>query len=114
MQDRPTDRPTEEWRSIPGFEKWEASSLGRIRSKKTGNVLHQRVHLGGGSGTKVYIKTNLGAARGKLVHRLVCLAFHGPDNGLQAGHLDDDGTNNKPENLRWMGMAENMAMRWNS
>lgn len=46
------------------------------------------------------------------VGRLVCEAFHGPQ---PAGapvvlHLDEDAHNNRPENLRWGTMKENMNM----
>lgn len=48
----------------------------------------------------------------KKVHQLVCEAFHGPrpfDNAVVI-HLDEDATNNKPENLRWGTQKENLNM----
>lgn len=46
------------------------------------------------------------------VHRLVCEAFHGPaeDSSHVVIHLDEDATNNRPENLKWGTMKENMNM----
>jgi hypothetical protein len=46
------------------------------------------------------------------VHRLVCEAFHGPPPFPKAVviHLDEDATNNKPENLRWGTQKENLNM----
>ncbi len=46
------------------------------------------------------------------VHRLVCEAFHGPaqDESHVVIHLDEDATNNRPENLKWGTMKENMNM----
>ena len=46
------------------------------------------------------------------VHRLVCEAFHGPAPEGQAVviHLDEDATNNRPENLKWGTQKENMNM----
>jgi hypothetical protein len=43
------------------------------------------------------------------VHRLVCLAFHGPPPklGMHAAHKDGVKDNNSPENLRWASPAEN-------
>lgn len=50
--------------------------------------------------------------RGKnyKVHRLVCEAFHGPAPFEKAVvmHLDDDATNNKPENLAWGTQKQNL------
>lgn len=52
--------------------------------------------------------------RGKnyKIHRLVCEAFHGPApfEGAVVLHLDEDATNNRPDNLRWGTMKENMNM----
>jgi HNH endonuclease len=46
-----------------------------------------------------------------LVHRLVCVAFHGPapSDRHAVAHGDGDGTNNRRENLRWATYEENEA-----
>jgi len=46
------------------------------------------------------------------VHRLVCEAFHGPapDGRSVVIHLDEDATNNRPENLKWGTQRENLNM----
>jgi hypothetical protein len=46
------------------------------------------------------------------VHRLVCEAFHGlaPEGQSVVIHLDEDATNNRPENLKWGTQKENMNM----
>jgi hypothetical protein len=46
------------------------------------------------------------------VHRLVCEAFHGPPPFPKAVviHLDEDATNNRPENLKWGTQKENLNM----
>lgn len=45
------------------------------------------------------------------VHRLVCEAFHGPcPPGMEVLHDDEDGLNNRPENLRWGTRKENLNM----
>jgi hypothetical protein len=47
-----------------------------------------------------------------LVHRLVCMAFHGmPAGNLQVRHLDGNPKNNKPTNLAWGTYEENWADR---
>jgi hypothetical protein len=43
------------------------------------------------------------------VHQLVCEAFHGPcPAGLETLHEDENGLNNRPENLRWGTRKENL------
>lgn len=46
------------------------------------------------------------------IHRAVCEAFHGvaPFPRAVVIHLDDDATNNKPDNLRWGTQKENLNM----
>lgn len=46
------------------------------------------------------------------IHRLVCEAFHGepPFPKAVVIHLDEDGTNNRAENLRWGTQKENLNM----
>ena len=47
--------------------------------------------------------------RTTLVHRLVCLAFHGepPEGKTEVNHIDFDTTNNRPDNLEWCSGEEN-------
>ena len=50
--------------------------------------------------------------RNYKIHRLVCEAFHGPaptDKHLVI-HLDEDATNNRPNNLKWGTQKENLRM----
>ena len=46
------------------------------------------------------------------IHRLVCEAFHGPapEQKSVVIHIDEDATNNRPENLRWGTQKENLNM----
>ena len=94
----------EEWRPIPGYSGYEASSLGRIRSRQ--KVLSQY--------GKRYLHVSTSPRRNgschTSVHVLVALAFHGErPEGHQAAHRDDDKTNNRPGNLRWATPLENHA-----
>jgi hypothetical protein len=115
----------EVWKQIPGYGlHYEASSLGRIRSKERvvtkwspfagrdidmhykGKILkpcrsdkwgHLCVHIGvGGKTFNVHVA------------RLVLLAFSGePSSSLQARHLDGNPANNKATNLAWGTQKEN-------
>ena len=88
------------WKFIPGFDKYEASSFGRIRNKHNYNVLSSNVHRSG------YIHNHITDNNNKKVstasHILVCIAFHGPkpNESYTVDHIDNDKINNKPENLR--------------
>lgn len=112
---------TEIWREIPdtdGF--YEASSLGRIRSKdrvitrqgrwglqtdtKRGRVLKPWSDAGGYP--TVYVCAG-GARVATNVHRLVAVAFHGAADGLDVNHKNGNKTDNRPENLEWCTRSEN-------
>ena len=43
------------------------------------------------------------------IHRLVCEAFHGaPKAGQVVIHINEDGTDNRPSNLKWGTQKENL------
>lgn len=98
----------ERWADIPGHPDWQASTLGNVRNKHTGKLRPLRYHFS--RHQKEYLKVNLGPKHhGKLVHRLILMAFIGLPEGthVQAGHIDDDGFNNRLENLHWVTHLEN-------
>lgn len=114
----------EEWREIPATGGlYEASSLGRIRSKDRTITCASRW-----GGTRSYVKSGRvlkawADANGYRVvytcfdnervavnvHRLVARAFHGDGGSLCVNHRDGDKANNRPCNLEWVTHAENMA-----
>lgn len=95
----------EEWREIPGYPKYQASNLGRVRVASTGHVLSTRI------GTRGYINANLRPvgekARCVSVHRLVLAAFIGDAPDMQARHIDGCKSNNVVTNLAWGTWREN-------
>lgn len=114
------------WKPIPGYEQhYEASSLGRIRSKQRlvvdkkdgkvrrrffcGRILSPNIHRKHGR-PSVMLSMN-GRTKRFLVARLVCLAFHGlpPEGQTNVLHYDDNSSNNIPDNLRWGSLKENAA-----
>ena len=46
------------------------------------------------------------------VHQLVCDAFHGPKpfDGAVVIHINEDGLDNRAENLKWGTQKENLNM----
>src|SRR5689334_14096466 len=102
MKSNPTIRPAyceEEWRDIPGYgDRYQASSLGRIRRKervvmkrhRTGKMMHQRYDefilapCRSGNGY-LYVTLHAdGRPHNKAVHHLVLLSFKGP---RPSGHI---------------------------
>jgi hypothetical protein len=107
----------EEWRSIPGFPLYEASSLGRIRRKAgtprtpTARILRPRTRTPK-PGRLPYLDVALssdGKIRTETVHKLVALAFHGPkpSDRHEVAHADGDPSNNASGNIRWATIASN-------
>lgn len=89
----------EEWREIPEYiGKYEASNLGRIRSKGV-RILKQRLNR---KGYPVVELSRPPGSRECLVHRLVLTAFRGlPEEGHEGCHNNGVKTDNSLENLRW-------------
>jgi len=105
----------EEWRPIPGVDRYEASSWGRVRHCLRKIPIEGRYDRKGypifsyrdveNKSQKHYKNRNM------FIHQAVALAFHGlpEDQSFVVMHLDNDKTNNRPENLRWGSRAENNA-----
>ena len=105
----------EEWRPIEGYEYYEVSNLGRVRSwinnkwkrRNTPKILSlHRL-------TKGYLGVSLSSApnvsKTIKVHRLVAKAFiPNPDKKFQVNHLDECKTNNAVSNLEWCTQKENL------
>lgn len=111
-------QPIEEWREIPGFEGYEASSFGRIRSiersvaTKRGIWHYHGKILAVSQKQSGHLSTGLGIVNGKQrrlqIHQAVMLAFVGPapENKMVA-HNDGDPTNNNVDNLRYDTLSGN-------
>jgi hypothetical protein len=102
------------WMPVAGFPDYEASDLGRIRRSVPAGQGHACGMLIPWLGNHQYQTVGLardGRSVRRLVHRLVCEAFHGtpPTPGHQVAHADGTRWNNRADNLRWATRAENMG-----
>jgi len=106
----------EEWRVIPDYPNYAASSLGRVRREvggrgtRAGYVLRPKRHE---YGYHLYALSHVNHIKYETGHRLVALAFLGqpPFAGWQVAHEDGNPAHNEPSNLRWdlaKGNADDM------
>lgn len=95
----------ETWKHIDGYDRYEVSDCGRVRTKE-GRFMSFMVHHKG------YFKVELsknGEGKGHFVHRLVAKAFiDNPENKPQVNHKDTDKQNNRIGNLEWATQLENV------
>lgn len=101
---------TEEWRPVVGYEGiYEVSSDGCVRRLLKANrgvrIIKCNAHSSG------YYRVDLcrdATVRHALVHRVVCMAFHGlPLPGQEVRHLNGDRKDNRAENLAWGTKKQN-------
>lgn len=101
----------EEWRESPSFPNYEVSSGGRLRRSRPGGNRAQvgRVLVGGvRGGYRVHSLWRDGRQFTVTRHHLVAEAFLGPrPTGLVIDHLNNDKSDNRPENLEYVTQAEN-------
>lgn len=100
----------EEWRKIPSFPNYEASSFGRIR-RVDGQKWTKGEALKGHP-LRGYLRVSLykdAKAFSRFISCLVCEAFHGPRPTPKhhAAHGDGVKANNFSSNLRWATPSEN-------
>ena len=95
------------WLPIPGYEDYDVSDEGQVRSRKRGTPRLLRLQAAGDR--RRYRKVSLPVDQ-KYVHHLVAEAFIGPrPDGMEVRHLDGDPTNNCLDNLAYGTSAENSA-----
>ena len=112
------------WKPIPGYEGlYDASSIGRIRTSpmKTTSNARYPVRVWKSRILKPKGPRNIRRQDGRvslwkdgehkdlLVARLVAMAWIGlPEDGMTVNHINGDWEDNRPENLEWVSLAENI------
>lgn len=106
----------ETWRQIPGYEGiYEVSDHGRVRSmdridaagKRRKGIPRRLSQQTSGHMTIWLCRDRV--SQNFLVHHLVLAAFVGPrPDGMEGCHQNDDGSDNRLENLRWDTRAANV------
>ena len=102
----------ESWAPVPSQPDLLASSLGRVMVDPYFHEGMGRVYGGvptnGQWDGDRFIYSRKGHKTLK-VHRLVCEAFNGqPEEGQVCMHLNEDSSDNRPENLAWGTQMENL------
>lgn len=98
----------EQWKTISGYENYEVSNYGRVKSLKgkEERILKQ--------GTNKYGYQQIclckdGKPKSFKVHRLVASAFiDNPNNYEQVNHIDENKCNNHVDNLEWCDCKYNI------
>lgn len=104
-----------EWRPVPGFPGYEASSSGLVRSWKDfhGGRADTPRNLSVSVSRWGYLVISMVAALGTrsrkvFVHRIVAMAFLGPcPDGQEVNHRDGNKANSSISNLEYVTKSEN-------
>ena len=107
---------SEIWKPVSGYEFYEVSNLGRVKSlprnNTRGGILKTYIHKVNGYVYAGLCKNN--KSKTMRVHRMVMEAFNpcvqkksGYDVNWTIDHIDGDKTNNRLSNLDWCSQSEN-------
>ena len=102
----------EVWKDIEGFEKYQISSYGRVRSLRFNK---ESILKPCKKNTRYYfvVLYNNNIPKTSYLHRLVAENFiPNTDNKLTVNHMNGDKSNNKVTNLEWATSKENIQHGW--
>ena len=98
------DLSVAEWKAIPGFKEYEASTNGDVFSYKSNLILKKARTKNG------YYKITLhenGMCRQEYVHRIIALTFLANVGLREVNHIDGNKANNMVSNLEWVSSSKN-------
>lgn len=103
---------TVEWRKVPidGFDAYEVSSEGQVRSRKTGHCRLLKPKKNNRTGYLYVNLRNKDKNITRSIHRLVAMAFI-PNRGNrpEVNHINEDKRDNRVANLEWVTAHENTS-----
>ena len=91
---------------IKGYEGYEVSNTGKIKSLKTNRLLTPQKNNCGY--LYILLTDQNKKVRINLIHRLVFDSFIGITDGLEINHLDEDKENNRLDNLELITHEDNL------
>ena len=90
------------WKFIKGYEDYQVSSFGRVKSLKNGKEKILSPGTTRDNYKIVILSKNNKIKKTFRVHRLVAMSFlPNPNNYPQVNHKDENPSNNNVENLEW-------------
>lgn len=109
----------EVWEKIPGWEYYEASSLGRIKALKKpifngsgwrwSKEFLPKITPNADGYNCVWLNDGDGKKANKLVGRLICETFHGtPEPGWECNHKNFDRSDDSKDNVEWLTHKDNV------
>lgn len=102
----------EEWKQIPGFSRYEASTFGRLRSlnyKNSGRIVVLKPALSDDGYLATMLLNDNGRYCSWKVHRFVTLTFFGErEPGQQVNHKSGIKTDNSTANLEYCTASQNV------
>ena len=105
--------PDEIWKPIYGYENYEVSDYGRVRTKN--GILSEQYNKKNGY-SYVSLTNKDGKRKNLRIHRIVAHTFCSgqTDKLCEVNHIDGDKTNNKANNLEWCSKSENLIHSYKS
>lgn len=106
-ESKPVESAIEEWKEIPGFPRYQASSLGHVRSCVSGEWRVLRVTPHSRTGYVMVSPRVMGRNITRSVHRLIALAFLGESQGRDVNHINGNKHDNRLSNLEYLSRGDN-------
>ena len=102
------------WKQIPGYENYEVSNLGQVKSLNYMNTNKHHLLKPIESGIYLFVKLSKnGVVKTKHIHQLVAIAFlnHTPNgNKMVVNHIDHNKRNNHLNNLEVITNRQNTSL----